>query len=348
MNDVPFLEPPSRLATDALPVRETSTDQIDLNRVRAHIAEAQRRGRFDGPADPMEYLRVRHCLMQMGTSTYLTLTGLLCFGHAPQAIFPHAVIDIGHYGDRQAVSHDVIHLEKGIGGTLFDQLNRLEAYLWQNTHHGMTLSATSLQRVEVHEYPRAVIRELGVNMVAHRDYAIYASVARVQLFRDRIEWISPGGLPAGLTIENILTEQRPRNPHIMRVLYDAGYVEAFGQGLDTVVNVLSEERMEAPIFHDTGASFIVTVYGRTREAMYGTEGIFADLTDSQRQLLQYITSRGEVLPRDIRAHFHDRAERSLQRDLKTLLEKELIRTYGGSRALRYQAAIRTRGPETAS
>jgi ATP-dependent DNA helicase RecG len=336
MSDVPFLDPPSRLAADALPVRETSTEQINLNRVVAHIAEARRRERYQGPEDPMEYLRSRHCLVQVGTTDYLTLTGLLCFGVNPQELFSHAVVDIGHYANTQSVSHDVVHLEKNIGGTIFDQLSRLEDYLWRNTHHGMTLSPTSLQRLEVHEYPRAAIRELGVNMVAHRDYAIYASVARVQLFRDRIEWISPGGLPAGLTIANLLTEQRPRNPHVMRVLYEAGYVEAFGQGLDTVVNVLREEQMQPPLFRDTGASFIVTVYGRTREAMYGTDVSYADLTDTQRMLLLFITSCGEVSPRDIRAQFADRAERSIQRDLKILLEQNLIRAHGGSRALRYR------------
>lgn len=335
MSDVPFLEPPSRLAADALPVRETSTDQINMDAVRTHIREAAERGRYEGPDDPIAYLRNRKAIVTVGEADYLTLTGLLCFGRSPQEVFPHAVIDLGHYGGRESVSHDVVHLEKGIGGSLFQQLNRLESYLWQNTHHGMTLSATSLQRVELHEYPRAVIRELGVNMIAHRDYAIYASVARVQLFRNRIEWISPGGLPAGLTIENILTEQRPRNPHIMRVLYDAGYVEAFGQGLDTVVAELRREQMTPPLFKDTGASFIVTVYGRTREILQEGDDAGVELSDSQRMILTFIRAKGKVTPAEIRDLFPDRAERSRQRDIKALLESGLIIAQGGSRSLRY-------------
>lgn len=341
MSETNFLEPPARIAADALPVRETSTEQIDLALVQAHIAEARSRERYTGPDDPLEYLRSRHCIVCVADTDYLTLTGLLCFGRKPQDLFTHAVIDIGQYANNHAVSQDVVHLEKGIGGTLFGQLSRLEAYIWQNTHHGMTLHPTSLQRIEMHEYPRAVIRELGVNMVAHRDYAIYASVARVQLFRDRIEWISPGALPAGITVANILTEQRPRNPHIMQVLYEAGYVEAFGQGLDTVVRTLHESKMLPPYFKDTGASFIVTVYARSRESMYGSGGPFTDLTDSQRMMLQYITSLGEVWPRDIRSQFADRSERSIQRDLRILLEKALIRAVGGSRTLRYKSTTRT-------
>lgn len=335
MNDVPFLDPPSRLATDILPVRETSADQLNMEAVARHIKDAVERGRYEGPDDPITYLRNRKAIIDVGGTDYLTLTGILCFGHNPQEIFPHAVIDLGHYGGRESVSSDVVHLEKEIGGSIFQQLTRLESYLWQNTHHGMTLSPTSLQRIELHEYPRAVIRELGVNMVAHRDYAIYASVARVQLFRNRIEWISPGGLPAGLTIANILTEQRPRNPHIMRVLYDAGYVEAFGQGLDTVVAELRKEQMTPPEFKDTGASFIVTVYGLTRELLLGGVETDIDLTSSQRMILTFIRAKGLVAPREIRNLFPERAERSHQRDIKILLDSGLIVALGGSRSLRY-------------
>jgi predicted HTH transcriptional regulator len=335
MSDVPFLEPPARLATDALPVRETSTDQIDMDAVARHLAEAARRGRYRGPDDPMAYLQSRACVITVGASTYLTLTGLLCFGRTPQELFPHAVIDLGHFGGRESISSDVVHLEKGIGGTVFQQLGRLEEYLWKNTHHGMTLSPTSMQRIELHEYPYPVIRELGVNMVAHRDYALYASVARVQLFRNRIEWISPGGLPAGLTIENILTEQRPRNPNIMRVLYEAGYVESFGQGLDTVVATLREEEMAPPEFRDTGASFIVCVYGRAQEVLQS--GVMAsELNDTQRLILTLIRAKGDVSPREIRALVPNRAERSLQRDIRSLQELGLITTSGGSRTLRYR------------
>ncbi|NJK81694.1 MAG: hypothetical protein HC914_18165 [Chloroflexaceae bacterium] len=194
--------------------------------------------------------------------------------------------------------------------------------------------------MNVHEYPRAVIRELCVNMLAHRDYANFLSAARVQLFRDRIEWISPGGLPPGVTVENILAEQVSRNPVIQAVLYEAGYVEAFGQGLDTVVAVLRREDMAAPRFYDTGASFIVTVYGRSPEAFSSGEEM-QSLNDAQRRILTFLRSRGEAPPREIRALFPDRAERSIQRDLKGMVDDGLLETVGGSRSLRYR--IRTRG-----
>jgi predicted HTH transcriptional regulator len=316
-------------------VRETSPDQIDMAAVERHIAEARGRRRYEGPDDPMQYLRLRNCLITVGAATYVSLTGLLCFGRNPQEIFPLAVIDIGHYSQGESISNDVVHLEKSIRGTIFQQLARLEEYIRNNTHHGMTLSPTSMQRVEVDEYPYPVIRELGVNMVAHRDYAIYTSAARVQMFRNRIEWISPGGLPAGVTIENILIEQRPRNPNIMQVLLEAGYVEAFGQGLDTVVSTLRSEEMVPPEFKDTGASFIVTVYGRAREALQTRLQAGTEINESQRLILTLLQVKGQATPREIREVLSHRAERSVQRDIRGLQELGLITTTGGSRTLRY-------------
>jgi len=334
MTDSAYIDVHALRSDDSLPVQGTTPDMIDLDRVARHLTGAIERGRYRGPTDVWEYLRRKKCIAMHDGVECATLAGLLCFGHDPQAIFPRAVIDIGHYRGTQTLSYEVTHLEKDIGGTIFDQLARVESYLWDNIHHGMTLSESSFKRVEVHEYPRAVIRELGVNMVAHRDYKNFRSAGRVQLFRNRIEWISPGGLPPGITVENILAEQAPRNPVIMTILYEAGYVEAFGQGLDTVVAVLQQEGHPPPKFEDTGASFIVTVLGRAMD-IFPVDGVYARLSENQRRLLSIIRTHEALSPRQITEIIGNRARRSIQRDLRVLVEADLIQAIGEGRALRY-------------
>lgn len=335
MTNLSFIDPPSLRSMDSSPIRGTSLEQLDMDKVTTHIERAVERGRYTGPATAKEYLLRKQCIIEAEDAIYITLAGLMCFGRDPQALFPRSVIDIGHYRGVEPVSFEVFHLEKDISGTIFDQLARVESYLWTNTHHGMTLSETSFQRVEIHEYPRAVIRELCVNVLAHRDYTNFRSAARVQLFRNRIEWISPGGLPPGVTVDNILSEQAARNPQILSILYEAGYVEAFGQGLDTVVAVLGQEDMTPPRFDDTGASFIVTVFGRPLEVFSG-EGVYARLNDSQRKILAIVRTRTDIAPRDILALLDARAKRSIQRDIKGLVEAKLIYPVGEGRALRYR------------
>jgi ATP-dependent DNA helicase RecG len=326
-------------SADSVPIADTGPDLLDLEKVRAHIARASENGRLNGPPDPEAYLLHKQCAVATPDGVQLTLAGLLCFGRDPQRLIPRAVIDLGHYRGIEPLSYEVVHLEKEVGGTIFDQLARVESYIWTNIHHGMTLADRGFQRIEVHEYPRAVIRELSVNMIAHRDYTNFRSASRIQIFRNRIEWISPGGLPPGITVDNILEEQAARNPVVMSILYENGFVEAFGQGLNTTVAVLRQEAMEAPHFHDTGASFIVTVYGRPLDLFYGG-GVYADLNESQRKILAVVRNRRGMSPRELKAAFPERARRSLQRDLGGLVEAGLIAPAGEGRALKYYVTDR--------
>lgn len=292
MSDFSTLDLSPLRSADSTPILGTGLAQINLDLVAAHVDRALDGGRYQEPTAPLEYLTTHHCLVPAPDGTICaTLAGLLCFGVAPQQVLPRAVVDIGHYVEAEPISPDVIHLEKDVGGTIFAQIERVETYLWANTHHGMTVSHTAIRRVEVHEYPRVVIRELTVNLLAHRDYTNFLSAARVQLFRNRIEWVSPGGLPPGITVENILVAQMSRNPAILTILYEAGYVEAFGQGLDTVVAVLRREGMTPAHFADYGTFFSVTVAGRPSELFAG-EGGTALLNERQRRIVIYRTPKG--------------------------------------------------------
>jgi ATP-dependent DNA helicase RecG len=339
MSDYPFLNPRLRTA-DSLPIHKTSPDLLDLDKVEAHIARAVKLGRYPSAIEPMEYLLLKQCVVSVEDEQYATLAGILCFGRDPQAIFSSAVVDIGHYRGEEPISFEVINIEKNIGGTIFDQLNRVEEYLKRNTHTGMILSDHGFERIEVPDYPIAVIRELGVNMLAHRDYTLVGSTARVLLFRDRIEWISPGGLLPGVTITDILDAQNSRNPVIQSILYEAGYVEALGQGLDTVVKVLREEKMRAPVFKDIVSAFMVKVFGREHKDLERFD--YVPLSDIQKRIVNLVRERGEISLDELDKALHDRAKRTIQADLDRLIEANIVERVGQTRATRYHLKKATR------
>jgi ATP-dependent DNA helicase RecG len=327
-----------RHSIDTLPVEGVGPDAIDLEKVAGHLTQAHARGRYRRTLDPESYLVESECVVELDGEQYATLAGILCFGIQPQRIFPHAVVDLGQYRGVEPLSYEVTHLEKGIGGTIAEQLMQVEDYIWRNTQHGMTLPVRGLERIELHQYPLSVIRELLVNMLAHRDYSIIGAPARVTLFHDRIEWFSPGGLPPGVTIANMLQQHVARNPRLLTILYEAGLVEAFGQGLNTVVSVLRAEQMEDAIFEDIGAAFIATVRGRNMEGARES-GVISSLTESQRQIV-LLLRRGQALsPRDIRAQLTSRSERSVQRDIKSLVSVGVIEQEGESVAIKYRLRL---------
>ena len=337
----PLLEPPCRHRVDRLPVRNATFDMIDLEKVAAHIDRAVELQRLDEttPREPLRYLVHNECTVVLGDTYCPTLAGLLCFGQDPQAILRWAVVDLAHYRGIQPISYELIHLGKNVGGTIFDQFEYLRRYLWTYTQHGMTIT-DGFQRVDLHEYPEVVIRELGVNMLAHRDYTVTNSQARVMLFRNRIEWSNPGSLPEGVTPENILRQQHSRNPAIQTILYEAGYVEALGQGLDTVVAVLQREGLSDgpsnPTFEDLRDTFIVTVRGRSHDEFH-TDGVFANLSKHQRKIFEFIQQQGDVSSPDVMRKF-DRSESAVLRDLRALIQAGLVKAIGEARLRRYRLA----------
>jgi predicted HTH transcriptional regulator len=155
-----------------------------------------------------------------------------------------------------------------------------------------------------------------------------------------VEWSSPGSLPAGVTLDNILDAQFARNPAILTLLYQAGYVEGFGMGLNTVFEAMHEEGLPEPRLVDSPMAFTVTVYGRPRgdfdtDDSHGTPAPTHELTPAQQRIYTMILQQGELSFADIEAESGGRSRRSLQRDLKALIDARLITTVGATWQLRY-------------
>lgn len=103
-------------------------------------------------------------------------------------------------------------------------------------------------REKVEKIPEAAFREAIANALIHRAWDI-ASQIRVLMFDDRIEVISPGGLPSGITEEEYLSGKLSvlRNRNLANVFYRLGFVEIFGTGI-TRIKHLYEEGLIKPDF----------------------------------------------------------------------------------------------------
>lgn len=88
-----------------------------------------------------------------------------------------------------------------------------------------------LRREKHHRYPWEAIREVVLNAVAHRDWTKAVDID-VAVYEGRLEVISPGKLQNSMTIKKMVDGQRsPRNPMIMDILRDYGYVDSRGMGI---------------------------------------------------------------------------------------------------------------------
>jgi len=109
-----------------------------------------------------------------------------------------------------------------------------------------------LRKNIVPRFSREVIREVLVNALAHRDWTRFIDIELI-VYSDRLELTSPGPLPNTMTIAKMIAGQRsPRNPLIVDVLRDYGYVDARGMGIrNKVIPLVHQSTGKDPVFQET-------------------------------------------------------------------------------------------------
>ena len=96
-------------------------------------------------------------------------------------------------------------------------------------------------RKKMEKVPEAAFREAIANALIHRVWDVNSQI-RVSMFDDRIEIVSPGGLPSGITEEEYLAGKLSvlRNRNLANVFYRLGFVEIFGTGITRIKQLYAE------------------------------------------------------------------------------------------------------------
>jgi len=114
-----------------------------------------------------------------------------------------------------------------------------------------------VKREERPELPEEALREAVVNALAHRDYRSTANV-QIYVFKDRIEIVSPGGLPAGMAEADLGVKSIPRNPLLFGILHRMEAVENIGSGIRRIYNICQDYGLSKPKIEVSENWFTVT------------------------------------------------------------------------------------------
>ena len=88
-------------------------------------------------------------------------------------------------------------------------------------------------------------------------------------YAKRLEVVSPGGLPPGITPENIIDQQNPRNRRLAEALGKCGLIERSGQGLNLMVESAVRHGKPLPSFAGTAAHEVrLTLEGGVRNLSF--------------------------------------------------------------------------------
>ena len=105
-------------------------------------------------------------------------------------------------------------------------------------------------RVDKPDYAERAVTEILVNALIHRDYIVLGSEVHIDMFDDRVEITSPGGMFGGGSIQEYdiySIRSMRRNPVIADLFHRMKYMERRGSGLRKIVS----ETEKLPGYTDT-------------------------------------------------------------------------------------------------
>lgn len=149
------------------------------------------------------------------------------------------------------------------GGSLFQQMEELYAYL--DMRNQIRATFEGLYRTDTRDYPEEALREAMLNSLVHRDYSFSASTL-VSVYDDRIEFVSVGGLPTGISLDDIMLGLSVcRNPKLAAVFYRLELIEAYGTGMPKIMKAYAGTGLE-PKIKATANAFKITLPNRNAKA----------------------------------------------------------------------------------
>jgi len=145
----------------------------------------------------------------------------------------------------------------------------------------------------VWDYPLPALREALANALIHREYHDIANFILVKVYDDRIWFSNPGGLPEGITVEELKQphKSRLRNSLIARVFYLAGIIEQFGSGTVQMTRWMKEAGLPEPEFKEEMGGFSVYLY----KDVYTEETLRKmGLNERQVRAVLYVKEKGRI------------------------------------------------------
>jgi len=237
----------SDLGMDAL-------EPLEFERYRRAIRES--RGRGDEALLDLDNLELARALGAVenndGTVTVRVL-GLLLFGRedALRSALP------AHEVAFQVLSGAEVEVNDFFRWPLLRVMEQLESrFRARNREQEIQVG---MSRIGIPDYPERAFREGVANALTHRDYTRLGAV-HMQWHADRLEVSSPGGLPEGVRLDNLLiTPPRPRNPLLADAFKRAGIVERTARGIDAIFHEQIRNGRPAPSYERSTETDVVLV-----------------------------------------------------------------------------------------
>lgn len=231
---------------------------------------------------------------------------------------------------------------EGVGKTTFQTRREFEgsilkqmedAYEFISLSNKVRSDFEGLRRVDAYDYPAYAIREALLNAVVHRDYDFSGSII-VNIYDDRMEFVSLGGLVKGITLTDIMGGvSQSRNAVIADVFYRLELIESYGTGIKRIMESYAGCAVQ-PTFAPAPASFVVTLPNvNYADHDYKVVDTFT-MSDADKVLALFETAQ-YITRKDVEQILQTSSFPATKLLNRLLNEGKIIRT-GSARATKYE------------
>ena len=247
------------------PVSGATFADLDIRRLKSYFARIRQQA---VPADDDETAWTTLLFnTEIMVDDGITVAGILLFGRTPNRFLPQAGIDAAAFPglnkdyaarERSALRGPMTPLLNDTGEIIEAGLvEQAIAFTVRNIAITGQLELGGARREEVAAYPLDAVREAIVNALVHRDYLLSSTDIELSIYEDRMEIVSPGRLPNGITPARMLTGCRAaRNQLIKDVMRDYRYLEHSGMGVPRkIVKCMKELNGTEPVLIEDGERF---------------------------------------------------------------------------------------------
>jgi len=319
---------------DDLTIAHAKLKDLDLPVINSFVRLGVEIERLPKGAEKDDAATLLENLKLIDENEHLKNAALLLFGKDPLKYFISATFKIGRF-----VTDDDLRFQDVIEGNIFEMADKVIATL-KNKYLVSPISYEGLRRLEKLEYPEAALREAILNAIVHKDYT--DSTIQLSVYNDKLILWNPGKLPIDISIDSLKRKHpsRPRNQHIADIFFKAGYIEAWGRGIEKILTACRAAGLPEPLFEENSGGVQVTFLKneviQEEQPLTYDENSLQKLGLNERQIkaISYIKEKERITNREYQELFNI-SRGTAFRDLAGLIKAGIFESSGSKGAGSY-------------
>jgi ATP-dependent DNA helicase RecG len=301
-------------------------DLAEVERVHRIAIDVQRlETPFTSRLDTLDRLQLRR-------DGHLLQAAVVLFGKKQMPDYPQCALRMARF---RGTTKDEFIDQRQIHAHAFDILEEASLFLQRHVAVAGWFEEGKLERQEKPGYPFLALREAIVNAICHRDYSIPGGAVHIAIYDDRLEIISTGLLPPGITVADLKRDHpsRPRNPLIAEPFYLRALIEKWGRGTQRIVTLCREGGYPAPEFLEAAGA--VTVRFPAAGYLAPTK-VRPNLTERQRRILSILSDgRERSFPDLFEALESPPSARTVQVEMRVMRDLGFVDSRGRGKSARW-------------